>query len=622
MTYSIIATRARLWQGIWLTCCKPSRRIHKCLISNTKTIRKKSMTDFTRDKEKLAQATQGGENERAEIVVVHLPQGTSFLTSLNPEGNLLEEPIYPDELRRDHEGFQSILKEKGCRVYMPYDVLSEASPAEREVLITQAMASLKYELHAEGARITPKMKYCVSDEYKHKVLSALSNRNLVDVILSEPIIHLAPGSRNTALVTKSVEIHDSNNMVFMRDQQITTRRGVIMGQFQAPQRRREQILALIFWKCLGVRVVGDCREGGPNCMLEGGDFIPASPGLSMMGIGLRSTYVGAHYLMSKDLLGVRRFAVVKDCFDQHQDRMHLDCICSVIHDKLVVLDEYVCSGMGLRYVDEWIDIGADATKKVKSSAVTCGNYVLARANIELQQWFSENGYTIIRIPHEYQLAYGCNNLNLGNNCVLSVHQPTVDFIKKNPEYISYCKSRNLPNGLDLVYVPFRGITRMYGSLHCASQVIYRTPSTPAAVTACEQEGDKVAAMYEKNNEPVDAAGKKFDCVLYIPSGIDDIVDSLGINLGDDAAPSREIIADAYRLYQRLLSEGRVPYIMWRMPSTPVVSIKAAAKAGSLKAVLDKIPQLVPFTPKAVQGAAVAYTRYLGLDQADICVDIK
>lgn len=66
--------------------------------------------------------------------------------------------------------------------------------------------------------------------------------------------------------------------------------------------------------------------------------------------------------MSKDLLGTRRFAVVKDCFDQHQDRMHLDCTFSVLHDKLVVLDDYICSGMGLRYVDEWIDVGADAVK--------------------------------------------------------------------------------------------------------------------------------------------------------------------------------------------------------------------------------------------------------------------
>lgn len=580
------------------------------------------MTDFTKDKEKLAQATQGGETERAEIVVVHLPQGTSFLTSLNPEGNLLEESMCPDELKRDHEGFQAILKEKGCRVYMPYDVLSEASPAEREVLMDQAMASLKYEFHPSGARITPKMKYCVSDEYKRKVLSALSNRNLVDVILSEPVIHLIPGVRNTALVTKSVEIHDSNNMVFMRDQQITTRRGVVMGQFQAPQRRREQVFALIFWKRLGVRVVGDCREGGPHCMLEGGDFIPASPGLAMMGVGLRSTYVGARYLMSKDLLGTRRFAVVKDCFDQHQDRMHLDCTCSIIHDKLVVLDEYICSGMGLRYVDEWIDIGAEAAKKAKSSAVICGTYALVKANVEFQQWLDENGYTIIRIPHEYQLAYGCNNLNLGNNCVLSVHQPTIDFIKASPAYISYCKSHNLSNGLDLVYIPFRGITRMYGSLHCASQVIYRTPATPATVKACEQEGDGLAAIYEKNGEPVDATGRKFDCVLYIPSTVDDLVDSLGISLGDDVAPSREIIADVHKLYQKLISEGRVPYITWRMPSMPVVSLKGAARAGSLKAILDKIPQLPSFTPKVVDGAPAAYTRYLGLEQADICIDIS
>lgn len=41
----------------------------------------------------------------------------------------------------------------------------------------------------------------------------------------------------------------------------------------------------------------------------------------MLGIGLRSNAEAAQQMMSEDLLGTRRFAVVRDDFDQHQVRV-------------------------------------------------------------------------------------------------------------------------------------------------------------------------------------------------------------------------------------------------------------------------------------------------------------
>jgi hypothetical protein len=40
--------------------------------------------------------------------------------------------------------------------------------------------------------------------------------------------------------------------------------------------------------------------------------------LAMAGIGLRSNIDACKQLMEEDLLGTRRFAVVRDDFDQHQ----------------------------------------------------------------------------------------------------------------------------------------------------------------------------------------------------------------------------------------------------------------------------------------------------------------
>lgn len=67
--------------------------------------------------------------------------------------------------------------------------------------------------------------------------------------------------------------------------------------------------------CTGLEVIGQVEEPG---FLEGGDFTPAGQELALLGIGLRSNIEAARQLMEKDLLGSRRFAIVKDDFEQHQ----------------------------------------------------------------------------------------------------------------------------------------------------------------------------------------------------------------------------------------------------------------------------------------------------------------
>lgn len=74
--------------------------------------------------------------------------------------------------------------------------------------------------------------------------------------------------------------------------------------------------------------------------LEGGDFFPCGRGLAMLGVGLRSNVEAAQQLMSRDLLGTDAMAVVRDDFEQSQDRMHLDCVFSILGDDVcLMLDE-------------------------------------------------------------------------------------------------------------------------------------------------------------------------------------------------------------------------------------------------------------------------------------------
>ena len=62
-------------------------------------------------------------------------------------------------------------------------------------------------------------------------------------------------------------------------------------------------------------MIGQIEEPG---YLEGGDFTPAGQDLALLCVCLRANMEAGQQLMDKDLLGARRFAVVKDDFEQHQ----------------------------------------------------------------------------------------------------------------------------------------------------------------------------------------------------------------------------------------------------------------------------------------------------------------
>ena len=130
-------------------------------------------------------------------------------------------------------------------------------------------------------------------------------------------------------------------------------------------------------------------------LIQGGDFFPAGEDLCLLGVGLRSNRAAALELMRKDLLGTRRVAVVRDESDLSQDRMHLDCVFNIASDSVCLLFE---GAMGdaptRRLIDVYERAGAGA------------QYALKRESVEFGEFLRGEGYTIIPITLEEQLAYG------------------------------------------------------------------------------------------------------------------------------------------------------------------------------------------------------------------------
>jgi arginine deiminase len=203
-------------------------------------------------------------------------------------------------------------------------------------------------------------------------LQHMSVPQLIDTILINPTVHVSPSYRDTGL-TASYSFEPLSNLVYTRDQQITTCRGIVMGRLRSPQRNLEVSLMKFCLQKLGLPVVGDIAEPG---YLEGGDFFPGGRDLALLGIGLRSNFEACKQLMDQDLLGTRRFAVVRDDFEQHQDRMHLDCVFSIVSDNVcIMLEEMMGEGSPTRrLVDEY-------TKVSHWLACVCCNWMRIALNV-------------------------------------------------------------------------------------------------------------------------------------------------------------------------------------------------------------------------------------------------
>ena len=391
----------------------------------------------------------------AQIVIVCEPETASLqMGGLHPRASLYEKPVNLDAAKAAHTEFRKIMRGNGVRVLTVREILAYGTGQHvgaRVELEDFAMQALTYRLTAGVAveDLEADDRYYLSDEYKRKVLEHMAVPQLIDTILINPTVHLAPSYRDTGL-TATYSFEPLSNLVYTRDQQITTARGIVMGRLRSPQRNLEVSLMRFCLEKLGLKVIGAVDEPG---FLEGGDFIPISPDLAMLGIGLRSNQDACRQLMERDLLGTRRFAVVRDDFEQHQDRMHLDCVFSILSDSCCIMLEEMMGDAAptRRLVDEYVR-GPD------------GRYALHRSGVEFSKYMTENGFHIIPIDAKHQLEYGCNVLNLGDKRIISVHMETARQIAKSPHFTG-----------DVQCIDYSPITSMYGAVHCSSQVVKRLP---------------------------------------------------------------------------------------------------------------------------------------------------
>ena len=413
--------------------------------------------------------TQLSESTPAKTIIVHVSKMESFICSLNPAASLYEDVTDEDEIRKCFKSLKDYLKTVGIKLITVEEVLLLKENSDE--LMELAKNSLNYERETkieEKKKEDNKRKrkssfddYCKysSEEYKEKVLKKFTKKNLINIILTRPTMKLKHIQTDTFIESTSITFCPLGNLVFCRDQQITTQKGVVIGRSRTSQRKYEHIIMKQVFKNLKVDIIGEVKEG----YIEGGDFFVARENLSMLGFGFRSDIVGANYLMEKDLLGTRYMALCYDENDKDQQRMHLDTYFNILNDNnALVIDFDEVGKHENKKIDRrvyYFDNNKDA-KEITSDRDMIknkvGEYKLIKIYDSFYKFLDDMKFNYVKITHQEQKEYMINFLNIGNNTVISVNK---DLEKK---------VKGL--GITVKYFDCQPILNMYGGMHCMTQV--------------------------------------------------------------------------------------------------------------------------------------------------------
>ena len=415
--------------------------------------------------------TQPSESTVANTIIVHISKIESFICSLHPAASLYEDVTDEDEIRKCFIGLSDYLKTKNIKLITIEDALLLENCTEdlyklaKESLNYERETKMEDEIDIENIKRKRRKssfeEYYLysSDEYKEKTLKKFSKKNLMNVILTRPTLTLKHTERDTFIESTSINFNPLGNLIFCRDQQITTKKGVVIGKTRTSQRKYEHIIMKQVFKNLNVDIIGEITEG----YLEGGDFFVARENLSMLGIGLRTNVQAGNYLMENDLLGTRYMAFIYDENDKDQQRMHLDTYFNILNDNnAVVIDFEEVGKEENKKIDRKVyyfdnDNSAKEIKSdIKDITNKVGEYKLIKIYENFYKFLDDMKFNYIKINHQEQKEYMINFLNIGNNTVISVN--------KNFEN----KVKDL--GITVKYFDCQPILNMYGGMHCMTQV--------------------------------------------------------------------------------------------------------------------------------------------------------
>ena len=391
--------------------------------------------------------------DRPRDILLHVPGEELFFGVIHPNAALFERPFSSAIARREHLQFVARLESLGVRCHTLENLLLAGTLDEDEQPVSgDAIQSLR-QLAQASISVTcagfanPHAEQQAQESYLARTIAQLHPRDLVRIIFLRPHVALrSTGTLNTGYVA-SYTVDPVMNLYFMRDQLITTHRGIVMGRMNSEQRRIETEIVQFALRKLNLEPLLSITDPG---RLEGGDFLPAGDRV-FIGQGLRTNAAAISELLERNVFGTTEVVVVKDRW-QDQSQMHLDTYFNLISPGLGVIAQ-----ARLEPDEAQLRLTADIYRRTGTT------YELSRRNIDFVRFLRHDlQMTMIPVSEDDQARYGVNFLNVGDNRILVVEGVS-------PEYLSRLQG----HGVTVETVDFAHLTGGYGACHCIVQVLSR-----------------------------------------------------------------------------------------------------------------------------------------------------
>jgi arginine deiminase len=284
------------------------------------------------------------------------------------------------------------------------------------------------------------------DEIKNKIINTNSPPILVDFIFDGVSAKLYKNEESTSGTSGDISIDPLVDIFYMRDQMITTDKGIVLCNFESKQRIKEVSIIKFALKNIGITPIYEVKDEG---RLEGGDFFMNGDTI-FIGIGPRTNEEGAEQLMKNTVFTAKTIVLVKDRL-LNQSQMHLDTYFNMLDSNLVVLAK-----------DRMSKYAKNTASLVEVYHFNGKEYVKTKENLDFAKYLESNNYTIIPISQEDSKQLATNFITISPREIIG------------PDGVSKAYKEELKkHNVKAIWVDMKNIKKGYGAARCITQPIIR-----------------------------------------------------------------------------------------------------------------------------------------------------
>jgi arginine deiminase len=269
-----------------------------------------------------------------KVIVCRPGLAQKRLTPANCHELLFDDVLWVARARNDHDAFTAALKERDIEVLELHDLLAQtvALPAAREWLLSRKLGP-NFVDEETAAQLRPWLEALPPAKMAEHLIGGVARAELSNSVPFEA--HGLLGLFSTA---SDMLLPPLPNTLFTRDNSCWIGNGVVLSPMFWPARRQETLLMAAVYRFHPAFArpddsrpnvwMGDIDQDHGLASLEGGDVMPLSDGVVLVGMGERSSPQGVCQLARSLFAAGAATQVLAAQIPKSRGAMHMDTVFS------------------------------------------------------------------------------------------------------------------------------------------------------------------------------------------------------------------------------------------------------------------------------------------------------